>query len=85
MFMDSLGPQVSHTDMVKCLSIQDYNVVLLKCLQNSICTQEIGKNLGLTLNALMNSSFWFDTINLRWSIVYVKGSWAIILKYTDRL
>ena len=26
--------------------------------------------LGLTLYTLMDSSFWFDTITLKWSIVY---------------
>ena len=33
-----------------------------------------------TLYALMDSSFWFETINLRRSIVYVKGSQVIISK-----
>ena len=33
-----------------------------------------------TLYALMDSSFWFETINLRRSIVYMKGSQAIISK-----
>ena len=28
----------------------------------------------------MDSSFWFDTIQLGWSIVYIKGSQVIILK-----
>ena len=27
----------------------------------------------LTSFALMDSSFWFDTINLVWSIVYIDG------------
>ena len=35
----------------------------------------------LTLYALMDSSFWFDTINLGWSIVYIKGSQVKISKY----
>ena len=34
----------------------------------------------LTLYALMDSSFWFETINLRRSIVYIKGSKVIISK-----
>ena len=33
-----------------------------------------------TLYALMDSSFWFETINLRRSIVYIKGSQVIISK-----
>ena len=33
---------------------------------------------ALTLSALMDSSFWFDTINLGWSIVYIKGLHVII-------
>ena len=28
----------------------------------------------LTLYLLLDSSFWFDTITLGWSIVYIKGS-----------
>ena len=31
------------------------------------------KEVCLTLNALIDSSFWFDTINLGWSIVYKEG------------
>ena len=31
----------------------------------------------LTLYALMDSSFWFDAINLGWSIVYIEGSQVI--------
>ena len=30
--------------------------------------------------ALMCSSFWFDTVNLGWPIVYIKGSQVIIFK-----
>ena len=33
-----------------------------------------------TLYALMNSSFWIETINLAWSIVYINGSQVIISK-----
>ena len=32
----------------------------------------------LTLYALMDSSFWFDAINLGWSIVYTERSQVII-------
>ena len=32
---------------------------------------------GLTLNALKDYSFWFDTINLGWSIAYKVGSKVI--------
>ena len=32
----------------------------------------------LTLYALMDSSFWFDTINFGWSIIYTEGSQVII-------
>ena len=35
---------------------------------------------NLTLYALMDSSFWFDTINLGWPIVYNEGSYVIISK-----
>ena len=38
----------------------------------------------LPLYVLMNSSFWFDTINLGWSIVYIEGSNPILLKMIDR-
>ena len=31
----------------------------------------------LTLYVLIHSSFWFDTINLGWSIVYIVGSQVI--------
>ena len=34
----------------------------------------------LTPYAPMDSSFWFDTINLGWFIVYIKGSQVIISK-----
>ena len=27
----------------------------------------------LTLDAQMDSSFWFDTVNFKWSVVYMKG------------
>ena len=33
-----------------------------------------------TLYALMNSSFWIETINLERSIVYINGSQVIISK-----
>ena len=33
-----------------------------------------------TLNALMDSSFWFDIINLGWSIVYIERSQVVISK-----
>ena len=36
--------------------------------------------LNLTLCILMDSSFWFDTINLGQSIVHIKGCHVIILK-----
>ena len=32
----------------------------------------------LTLYILMDSSVWFDTINFRWSIIYIEGSQVII-------
>ena len=32
----------------------------------------------LTLYALMDSSFWFDAINMGWSIVCTEGSQVII-------
>ena len=35
----------------------------------------------LTLYALMDSSFWFYTINLRWSITYIEGLQVMISKY----
>ena len=38
------------------------------------------KILGLTLCALMDSSFWFSAINLEWSIEYIEGSQVIISK-----
>ena len=28
--------------------------------------------------ALMDSSFWFNTINFEWSIVYIEGSQVIV-------
>ena len=33
---------------------------------------------SLTLYALIDCSFWFDTINLGWLIVYIEGSQAVI-------
>ena len=33
-----------------------------------------------TLYALMNFSFWIETINLGWSIVYINGLQIIISK-----
>ena len=33
-----------------------------------------------TFNALMDCSLLFDTINYKWSIVYVEGSQVIIYK-----
>ena len=41
------------------------------------------KNLslsGLTVYALLNPSFWIDTINLGVSIVYMEGTWVITTK-----
>ena len=35
-------------------------------------------NNTLTVYALIDSSFWFDTINFGCSIVYIKGSQVII-------
>ena len=35
---------------------------------------------SLSLNALIDSSFWFNTINLGWSIVYIEGS-QLKIKY----
>ena len=35
----------------------------------------------LPLYALIDSSFWFDTINLGWSSVYIEGSNVIMLKW----
>ena len=35
----------------------------------------------LTLGIQMNSSFWFDTINLEWFIMYIKGSGVIFYCY----
>ena len=32
----------------------------------------------LTLYIPKDSSFWFDTINFRWSIIYIEGSQVII-------
>ena len=34
----------------------------------------------LTLYILMCSSFWFDTANLGWSIIYIEGSQVVISK-----
>ena len=34
----------------------------------------------VTLYVLKDSSFYFDAINLRWSIVYIEGSQVIISK-----
>ena len=34
----------------------------------------------LTLNVLMDSSIWFNTINLEWAIVHIQGSYVIISK-----
>ena len=33
---------------------------------------------SLALYELMDSSFWFDAINLRWSIIYTEVSQVII-------
>ena len=46
------------------------------CLQSYQQTTLIGKEL--TLHALMDSYFWFDTINLGSSIVYMDRSQVII-------
>ena len=36
------------------------------------------KAFTITLYAQMDSSFWFDAINLGWSIVYIEGSQVIL-------
>ena len=37
----------------------------------------MNKALKITLYTLMDSILWFETINLRWSIVYIEGSKVI--------
>ena len=48
----------------------------VKCLLNKWwfgAKKDIFCVFFLTLYVLMDSSFWFDTINLGWSFVYAKG------------
>ena len=60
--------------------------VMLFCtctISNTCVYQSTGPNSKLNLTAiyaLMDSSFWFGTINLGKSIVYIKGSQVIISK-----
>ena len=48
------------------------------CQEDTPVFDSLGKNeKELTLYTLMDSSFWFDAINLVWSIVCIKGSHVI--------
>ena len=47
---------------------------------NVALAQEENGKTALTLYVLMDPSFWFDTINMRWSIVYIEGLPVIVSK-----
>ena len=55
--------------VVRIINITERHVFIVFCY-----------TLYLTLYALMDSSFWFDTINLGWSIVYIEGTQVITSK-----
>ena len=59
--------------MLKCVCdyIHLYKIIVPICTQQKYCYMYMYKAFTITLYALMDSSFWFVTINLGWSIVYI--------------
>ena len=71
----SIGGLVMAADMYDIVGMKS---IISFTLNKDYC--HFFHKVGLTLYALMNSSFWFETSNLVWSNVYIEGSQVIFSK-----
>ena len=67
--VSTLANSVDSDAVFNCLNIFSTKWVNPLCIKGSILPV-----YGLTLYAPKDYSFWFDTLNMGWSITYIEGS-----------